>query len=307
MLGKNIYLWTISVIFGGDIARIVVALVAAKFESVILHSTNVWNWATPERVKLAAALQKAGIAVYGGSAVYGQYPEGEGATAAALCVNYGLDGFAFDAELAFDKVAHPDTAAANLLRKFRADCQSLQETRAKADPKYTIRIIRAGWCWWAFWHAVGKPNTIYHPQQILWAAMAPGYGDADFGLPMTYWSWGDDAKNAVRYLDESWAQWRAITDKPLCPVGRAYVGDNGFATPSAVIAFEAEARRLGAAGVSWWSMQHALSIPGVWEALAGTKGFAKPVYHQYGPIVANGAEIGGGGTGGQVDFTHPLR
>jgi hypothetical protein len=305
MLGKSIYIWVISAIFGGDIAKIVAALVAAGFESVVLHSTNVWNWATPERVKLAAALKAAGIAVYGGAAVYGAYPADEGATAANIVIANGLDGFAFDAELAFDAVAHPDTAASNLLREYRQRGYELQKQEA------VPRRLVAGWCWWAFWHKIGYPNTIYHPKEILWSAMAPGYGDADFGLPMTYWSKIDGADgnspgNAVHYLGESWAQWRSITNKPLMPVGRAYVGDNGFTTPSAVIAFEAEARKLGAVGASWWSMQHALSIPGVWDALAGLPKYAKPVYHQYGPLIGNGVTFSAS-PGGAVDFTHPMK
>jgi hypothetical protein len=261
MLGKSIYIWNISACLGGKIDQIVATLKAAKFDSIVLHETSVWGWATTARKQLAAALKAAGIAVYGGAAVYGKYPTDEGGTAAILCNTYGLEGFVFDAESAFDVVSKPDTQAVKLLQAFR-----------KGAP-----AAKSGWCWWALWHNPDKPSTIYHPKSILWAAMDPNYGNADFGLPMDYWSWGNDAPAAKHYLDDDWAEWREVTKKPLVPIGRAYIGDGGRATPAAIAAFESEARRLGAVGVGWWSMQHALdkvNLPGVWDALAALPRFA---------------------------------
>jgi len=260
MIGKSIFIWSISEIFGGDVTEIATELKTAGFQSVILHETNVFNWRSSKRIALVEALKKVGIEPYGGAAVYGTNPAVEGQRAAAICKDYKLPGFVFDAEAAFDKASSPDSAAANLLRAFRKDA-----------PEGT----KAGWCWWAFFKSPTTGST-YHPKSILWAAMEKGYGDADFGVPMMYWSWGDDASAAVKYLEASFAQWRTITDKPIVPAGRAYIGDGGSPTDVALIAFEKRARELGADGVTWWSMQHALNVkvlPGIWKTLSGLKPF----------------------------------
>lgn len=123
--------------------------------------------------------------------------------------------------------------------------------------------------------ASGK--VTWHPKGVLWAATDARYGNADFGMPMMYWSWGDAAADAIAYGQESWRQWRAITAKPLIPVGRAYVGDGGTAKAAAMTAFEGWARDMGAEGVSWWSLQHALNtsaLPGVWDALRAMPSYA---------------------------------
>ena len=261
--GKSIYLWDLSACHGGDILKIVSDLVAGNFESVILHSTNVGNWRTTARIALTKALQATGIAVFGGCAVYGADPYGEGKQAGLICKNLNLAGWIFDAESAFDVCDHPDSAAVHVLQEFSSNAQA---------------GALKGWCWWALPHTPGKPASEYHPNSILRAAMLTGYGDADFGMPMMYWSWGDDAASAVKYLNESFGQWRESTSKPIVPVGRAYIGDGGTAKSDAITAFEARARELGAVGVSWWSMQHALNtnaLSGVWDALAALKPFGE--------------------------------
>jgi hypothetical protein len=261
--GKNIYIYQVDGCHGGDASKIVADLVAGQFQSVILHSTNVGNWRTNARVRLAHALQAAGIAVFGGCAVYGADPYGEGKQAGLICKDLSLAGWVFDAEAKFDVCDHPDSAAVHVLQEFSNHAQP---------------GALKGWCWWALPHAPGKPASEYHPNSILRVAMKVAYGDADFGLPMMYWSWGDSAVDAMRYLDESWYQWREITNKPIVPIGRAYIGDGGTAKPMAITAFDEHARKLGAVGVSWWSMQHALDavhLPGVWDALVALKPFGE--------------------------------
>lgn len=259
-LGKSIFIWQISAILGGDVNKIASMLKTAGFQSAILHSENLSTWKTGSRPALVKALKVAGIRVVGSAAVYGAYPLSEGYKAASICNEFGLEAFTFDAESAFDRISNPDTAAVKLIKAFRSDA-----------PK-----AKVGWCWWAFYQS-SSGRTIYHPKKILWAAMHPDYGNADFGMMMAYWSWGDSPISAIAYLQESWRQWREITDKPLIPAGRAYIGDGGIAKPDAIAAFEDCARLLGAEGVAWWSMQHALDdvhLPGVWDALANLQPFA---------------------------------
>jgi hypothetical protein len=261
IMGKSIFIWNIPAVYGGDVGKIASELKAGGFQSIIIHETNVYNWRSPARIALVAALKAVGIKPFGGAAIYGANPAIEGQRAGAICKEFGLAGFVFDAEAAFDKADAPDSAAARVVKEFRATAQP---------------GALAGWCWWAFYQSA--KGVTYHPKGILWAAMAKGYGDADFGIPMMYWSWGDDVANAVKYLEESFKQWRAITNKPIIPAGRAYIGDGGTPTPAAMIAFEQRARALGADGVTWWSMQHAINdkaLPGIWQTLCRLQPFGE--------------------------------
>lgn len=261
-IGKSIFIWQIAAINGGNLVEIASMLKAGGFQSAILHSANLAGWRSVERVALIDELRKVGIQPIGGVAVYGANPTLEGQQAAAICRDYGLSAFVFDAESAFDAVPDASSAAVKLLWAFKAGVDE---------------SVQAGWCWWPLHHKPGGTG-VYHPKSILWGAMQPNYGNADFGLPMMYWNWGDDPDSAVRYANESWAQWREITDKPLCPVGRAYIGDAGTAKPDAMRAFESRVREMGAEGVTWWSLQHALDavhLPGVWPALVSMPGFGQ--------------------------------
>jgi hypothetical protein len=243
-LGKNIFVWDIDSCFGGDVGKIADGLKAAGFESAILHHEYLSNWATPQRIALVAALKRVGVAPIGGAAIYGANPTLEGQQAAKLCNDYGLSGFIFDAEGQFDLAATKNPAITpTLLRAFKV-----------------LTTTPIGWCYWAF--------PYMHVPTVLRTAM----GYCDWGLPMTYWSWGDDPVSAVNYLQRSWDYWKEFTSKPIVPIGRAYSGDGGTAKADAMIAFEAKARELGAAGVSWWSMQHALSL-NLWPTLASMKPF----------------------------------
>ncbi len=249
MIGKSIYIWSIETIFDGDVKKIAKTLAGAGFDSAILHNASLSAWASEKCLALVEALREAGVTPIGGAAVYGWNPEMEGRLAGMLCLKYHLPAFVFDAESTFDAQPAADSNAVKLLKAFKAEAPG----------------VKAGWCWWARYRSPFNGNE-WHPKKVLWAAMNPQYGDADFGVPMTYWG-GEIAANAVHLLDQTWQQWREVTDKPICPAGRAYIGDDGTAKPEAVTAFEQRARELGAPGVTWWSMQHAVKLPDVWQAM----------------------------------------
>jgi|DewCreStandDraft_4_1066084.scaffolds.fasta_scaffold04580_27 hypothetical protein len=255
MIGKSIYVWDVNSCYGGKISRIATELKKAGFESAILHSANLAYWRDQKRVDLISALKDAGIEPIGGAAVYGADPTGEAAAAAAICNDYDLPAFVFDAESKFDAVPNSDRAAASLLQKFRE-----------------LSTARIGWCWWAMYQSPTSKG-VWHPVSVLRSAMAI----ADFGMPMMYWNWGDDPLSALRYAEESWKQWRAVTDKPIVPIGRAYHGDGGIVFPESVTAFHDAVVKLGAVGVCWWSMQHALAlaVDGIWDALAALPSHAQ--------------------------------
>jgi hypothetical protein len=256
LLGKSVFLWRPSAILGGYTTDIADACRDAGFESAILHSSRLDTWRMFELIALVDSLRARGVTPWASAAVYGVDPVREGNQAAAICEQYNLPGFIFDAEQAFDDKPKSDTNAVKMIKAFR------QEAPGR----------KVGWCWWARYRHPTTGST-WHPVKVLWAAMAPGYGDADFGMPMAYHE-GGTANNVVHLLNQSFVQWRDITDKPIIPAGRAYTGEGGTATAETTWAFDAEVRRLGAPGVAWWSMQHAIKIPEVWQALSITLPFA---------------------------------
>lgn len=272
-IGKSLYIWNTDAILGGDAGKIAAAVREAGYQSAVLHNATLAGWRTPKRIALVGALKDVGIIPILGAAVYGYNIDYEAQLAATICKQYDLPVFVPDAEATWDAQPHPDSNAAKLLKTFRANAPG----------------VLIGWCWWARWKNP-RTGSMWHPVKVLWAAMAKNYGDADFGMPMAYWE-GESAANAVKLLQETWAQWREQTDKPIIPIGRAYTGDNGIARPEACRAFEAEARRLGAPGVSWWSMEHALALPGIWSALAEMRPFGAVAPIQPAPVEPQPAPV----------------
>jgi hypothetical protein len=249
---KAIFIWQNEAV--GNTARITTLLRDGGFEAAYLHAVRTTDWRTPSRIELAKACREAGIRVYASCGVYGVNPKLEGAQAAAIVNDYALDGFIFDAEVTFDAQPTPDSNAVHLLMEYK---------RLAEKP--------CAWCWWSHYKS-WSTGVLWHPVKILQAAMQY----ADVGMPMAYPWGGDSATNAVRFLETCWAQWRAVTDKPIVPAGRAFIGGGGTAQPDALTAFDKRARELGATGLAWWSMQHAIDgthLPGVWEALSATPGF----------------------------------
>jgi hypothetical protein len=275
-IGKCKFIWNDHLICGGDAEATADLVAAAGFQSAILHSTSVYNWRTKTRIALALALKKRGVIVIGGAAVYGDNPIDEGRQAASICRQYQLPAFNFDAEAKWDAKPHSNSNASNMLKAFRD----------------AVPNVLAGWCWWARYYNPWL-RTPWHPKDVLRAAMAEGYGDADYGMPMAYWE-GETPAAAVKYLDVTLKQWREVTDKPIVPAGRAYVGDGGRARPDAIAAFETRARELGCVGVAWWVMENALKLPGIWEALTGLPRFdgaaVKPEPKPIPPVVAPAPE-----------------
>ncbi len=260
---KAIFIWQIDAIEGGDAGRIAQKLVAANFEAAYLHVTDVSFLKGAITPQLVATLKAAGLSVIGSSAIYGFVPDQEGRLAGQACLDLDLDGFIFDAEGQFESQPQANSNAVKVLINFRAVAKNLP----------------VGWCYFPLLHEPANPNHRYHDTDIVRAVMETksSFRGADYAMPMVYWNPGTQAADAVNYLNNSFNIWREFTSKPIVPIGRAYQGDSGKATPEAILAFDAQARKLGCPGISWWSMFHAVNqvtLPGVWDALTATPKFA---------------------------------
>lgn len=255
MIGKSVFVWNTGSIYAGNVTRIAETLKAAGFQSAMLHYQTLTGWRHPARVALITALRGVGIEPIGSAAVYGTNPKLEGQQAALLCQDYDLKAFVFDAEQRFDDADPSGNGARVMLESFR------QESDAGI-----------GWCWWARYKNPAN-GQVWHPVAVLRAAMTL----ADFGVPMMYWQ-GSSPSGAVVYAQQSVDQWRAVTNKPLVPAGRAYDGDGGTVTAAAMQAFVGYFEPLYLAGnidgITWWSMEHALDT-GVWDVFSGLPSYGE--------------------------------
>jgi hypothetical protein len=253
---KSLFVWNDYTM--GTPAEVAAKAKAAGFEAVYLHATHTTNWRTASRVALVAACKALGLTVYGSVAVYAQATPAatEGAQAAAIVNQYQLAGMVFDVESGAYELAGGEIRVRELLTTYKRDTEK-----------------PAAFCGWALYHS--QSGAVYHNVQVLVEAMEL----ADVGMPMAYWYNGETPLDAENVAASSFTHWRKYTTKPLVLAGRAYtdtvkvggVARTIHATGPAVTAFDARARMLGAAGVSWWDMEHGIKIPDVWAALAATK------------------------------------
>jgi hypothetical protein len=258
---KAIFIWNYWVMHNGDVNAIAADLVQAGFEAAYVHTTDgIYEARTQGKAnctaELVAALKTAGLTVYGWGAPYGQSPLLEAQIAASQTRRYGLAGYIFDAEGTWDAKSNAVANTAKLLAEYKRLCPDTPTC----------------WCWWAFFK--NSKGVMIHPEAILAEAMQ----HCDAGMPMAYWNSPTDngAAFASGYLERSYTQWKPyLNGKAFVPAGRAFYGSGlpGIPTPAAIAAFEAKARSLGAVGVTWWDLQHAVKLPDVWQALTQTPQF----------------------------------
>lgn len=250
--GKGIFLWQTSSIKNGDPYAVADLLNSAKIIRVeikvcegpykyrpsIAYGLNV----TPEWLAKLRERYKGSVGGWGFN--YGNDTEGEGEMAAIQVNELGLDYYVFDAESFFE--SKPD-----IIEKAE-DMIQLYRSKSKAP---------VGWCTWALW----RSSTGVQWHNIALAKKAVSL--CDFAMPMVYWS-NMGAQAASSYLAKSLLQWKEITTtKPIIPAGRAYTGDGGTADAPGVVAFDQVTRSSKLLGESWWSLQHAIALPAVWEAV----------------------------------------
>jgi peptidoglycan hydrolase-like protein with peptidoglycan-binding domain len=93
--------------------------------------------------------------------------------------------------------------------------------------------------------------------------------------PMVYWMGNDPAATVADTIAKL-----APLNRPIIPVGQAYDGGSEGGPPGVparpqIIAFMQSAEKAGAAGVSWWSWQHADQQ--AWDAVRDSAEFMPPV------------------------------
>lgn len=264
-IGKNTFLWNTPLVCGGNPSALADKLIEGRFDSVILkvadgpkkHVTRVGvKWVEAVSRETVRVLQARGLKVYGYGFNYGIDIPGEAHIAISQTLSLGLDGYVFDVEGRFEKQPDSPGRARTLGAIFRSGCP-------------TTPAIFCGFAMYRSWQGGTWHDVGLHKAMMDWC---------DAGMPMCYWQ-GSSPQSAVRLLDETMNQWRAITPKPIFPAGRAYNGDAGVARAEAMIAFDERLHEIGLPGESWWVLDQVLNRldPSIWAALRSMPGFVVSV------------------------------
>ena len=238
--GKNMFLWKIKRVYGGDpelIAKRAVELGLSGVIIKILSGYWVYNWRWDEEAQkwvddfiqpLADALHAVGVKLYGFQYIYLTDGKKEAEAVIAQVEKYGLDGLFVDAEAG----AKYD----NVQAKRYAD-----ELLENWD--YTLPI---GLCSYRF-------STI-HPE-LPWDELLAA---CTFHAPQVYWV---SAHNPVAQLNRSIAELQEKKLLPFVPVGSAYREHGWEPEKSELDEFDAEVQRLGLLGIAWWEWYEAIINP----------------------------------------------
>jgi hypothetical protein len=244
---KAIYSHVLAATLDGRVPTISTWLLKNKFQAIwpkVADGAYIYKWRPsitfPFSDNLTAAkveiFHQYGLLVNGWGFVYGDDPVGEGNIAVQQIKNLKLDGWIIDAEAKFDG---QKAAVANAYTITRIIRQAIPD-------------IPLAYCGWPrIWNPSNGKE--WHPSAVAKAFME----DCDVASPMVYPD-GQDPKWFADILQQSFEQYKRITDKPFVPAGRAYIGDSGRATTENIVSFEHKVADLQLPGISWWFLDHAV-------------------------------------------------
>lgn len=285
------FIWKMPALLNGEIHAIAQRAVNGKFQVVFIkfcEADAIYippgfpGWGknlTREHVEI---LKSYDLKVWGWQFNRGIDPVGEGITAAHEAIALGLDGVAFDVETQFEsqtlnaRVRRWATSAVRTIqdrKRIPGQFVVQSEFEAQANPaqkahqlmqnfKSVAPGMPTAFISFAFYKSPYSGGT-WHNKSMYVVFME----ECDFGMPMTYW-WGSSVENALWMLKHSVDQWEDITDKPIIPIGRLYIGDGGSATAEAITAFGEDVRDRELIGEGWWRFGSAITNPSWWNAVA---------------------------------------
>ena len=253
-VGKGMWIWLADQAEGGNPEAIVARAKAVGLTHLYVRTASLSQgfYAGPLLDRLLPAAHAASIRVYAWDFPYLDNVDGDVARAVQAITyltpdGHRVDGYAADIELRSMGVnITPATA-----RHFGA------AMRRAVGPNYPLIVC------------VPRPSPAL--TRYPYADLVPAF---DAIAPMVYWlhqSPVDQMAGAVRDL--------ATYGKPILPVGQAYDardegGPPGVPPREQLIRFMQTGDRLGAAGVSWWSWQHATQE--AWDAIKDAAEFRLP-------------------------------
>jgi len=231
LLGKGFWIWKLDKCEGGDVKAIVEKAKSAALAHVLVKIADGSRPYNGDLAPLVDALHTAGIGVWGWQYTYGTDPgpKEEAEAAVSRVRQFGLDGFAIDAEVEYK--GHPERAReyVNALRAGLPDVPIALSSFYLPD---------------------------YHPD-FPWQEFLV---KCDLNMPQIYWF----SRDPVEALKKSLAQ-HGKFGKPIFPTGAAYRMTDTSATPSQIQSFLEAVESEGLIGVNFWSWQHATSE--MWDVI----------------------------------------
>ncbi|MQA75466.1 MAG: hypothetical protein GEU88_14175 [Solirubrobacterales bacterium] len=219
--GDGMWIWYVSKAKEGDPGRIAAQARRRGMETVFVKAgdgADTWRQFTPG---LVARLHAKGINVCAWHYVYGSDPVGE-ARVSAEAASRGADCLVIDAESEYEG-------------RYAQASTYVTELRRLVGPDYPIGLA-------AF------PYVHYHPAFPYSVFLGPGA--ATFNLPQMYWRAIGDSVGKVFSITYTY---NGVYGRPILPLGQLYSNP----PRRQVLRFRRLAADYGAAGVSWWSWQHA--------------------------------------------------
>ena len=254
-VGKGMWIWLAEQAEGGDPAAIVARAQSVGLTHLIVRTASLSEgfYAGPFLDRLLPLAHAANIRVYAWDFPYLDNVDADVARAVKAITyltpdGHRVDGYVADIELKSMGVnVTPDTG-----KHFGV------ALRRAVGPNYPLIAC------------VPRPNPALteYPFADVVAAF-------DAIAPMVYWLHGDPGNHIAGALRDL-----AVYGKPVLPVGQAYDagaegGPPGVPPREELIRFMQAGDQLGAAGVSWWSWQHATQE--AWDAIRDAAEFRLPV------------------------------
>jgi len=252
MQGKNMYLWQIKNVSGGNPATIAAQAHAMGLNSVWIKAADgpgAYNlkllntWLDIIIQPVMDALRSYGIGVWAWQYNYGSNPEGEADRLLERQAKYHFDGWILDPESEYK------LAGASAAERFFSRLGSRS---------FPLGLSTYRW-------------PYVHPE-FPWL---PFMREADFYAPQVYWM---QAHNPAQQLERCVAEYRQkgasyhLPERPIIPVGAAYHENGWQPTHTEIQEFFDRARAMGLPGVSFWEWGHAQRYG--FEALIGSFSWA---------------------------------
>jgi len=228
--GKGLFLWQAKQIENGNPELIATSAKTAGLSHVILKVLDgPWDYnISVDLLAIVTALKNQGIQVWGYQWIYLDDPMAEANAARKKVIDLGLDGFVIDAEA--------DAKGKNASAK----------TYATGLQNFPVSIGLSSYRY---------PN--YH-LELPWKELL---ACCDFVMPQVYW---EQAHNPAYQLQESYSQYRKITNLPFAASGAAYIRGEWAATPEDINQFFYKAKEIGITAVNfweWWRSEQAGLFP----------------------------------------------
>ena len=254
-VGKGMWIWLADQVEGGNAEAIVARAQSVGLTHLIVRTASLSEgfYAGPFLDRLLPLAHAADIRVYAWDFPYLHNVDGDVARAVQAITyltpdGHRVDGYVADIELRSMGVnITPDTG-----KHFGV------ALRKAVGPNYPLIAC------------VPRPNPAL--KQYPFADVVAAF---DAIAPMVYWLHGDPENHMAGALRDL-----AAYGKPVLPVGQAYDaategGPPGVPSRDELIRFMQTGDQLGAAGVSWWSWQHADDE--AWNAIRDAAEFRLPV------------------------------